>query len=365
LGLIVFGPIGFGEWARMAQRGDLFHVGVVLTPGFSLMAFASTVEPLRGANLMQGAVLYRWSHLSPEGGMVASGGGLEVLTRPLPKPTEADFDMLVVCGGMGSDTYRNAKLDAFLRQMVRRNVIVGSVSTASFILAAAGLLNNRRCTVHWDYLEAFQEAFPHLDATNELFVIDKGVFTCAGGTAAMDVMLQFIRQRQGDEFAGKVSDQFIYGTIRQPRDAQRMTLRNRLGVAQPALVNAIEVMEGAIETPLRAPQIAEHAGVSTRQLERLFMRYLGCSPTRHYIWLRLEKARKLLRHSTLSVLEIGVACGFTSASHFARAYRLHFKVVPSADRKPEVVPFPAETPGTAAGSGRRNAATPKSNRLRR
>ena len=326
----------------MAANNDVFHVGVVLTPGFSLMAFASTVEPLRGANLIQGGVLYRWSHLSPEGGIVASGGGLEVRTQPLPKPSEADLDMLIVCGGMGSDTYRNARLGAFLRQMVRRNTIVGSVSTASFILAAAGLLDGRRCTVHWDYLDAFREAFPNLDATNELFVIDKGVLTCAGGTAAMDVMLQFIRQRQGDEFASLVSDQFIYGTMRQPRDAQRMTLRNRLGVTQPALVKAIEIMEGAIESPLRAPEIATRTGVSTRQLERLFVHHLGCSPAKYYIRLRLEKARKLLRHSTLSALEIGAACGFTSASHFSRAYRLNFKLVPSADRKPEAVPFLAE-----------------------
>ncbi len=336
----------------VAANSGVFHVGVVLTPGFSLMAFASTVEPLRGANLIRGDVLYRWSHLSPRGGIVASGGGLEVRTQPLPKPSEADLDMLIVCGGMGSDTYRNAKLDAFLRQMVRRNTIVGSVSTASFILAAAGLLDGRRCTVHWDYLEAFREAFPNLDATNELFVIDKGVLTCAGGTAAMDVMLQFIRQRQGDEFASLVSDQFIYGTMRQPRDAQRMTLRNRLGVTQPALVKAIEIMEGAIESPLRAPEIAACTGISTRQLERMFLHHLGCSPTRHYIRLRLEKARKLLRHSTLSVLEIGVACGFTSASHFARAYRLNFKLVPSADRKPETVSFMAET---AIGPPRRRS----------
>lgn len=328
----------------MVRGIDPFRIGVVLTPGFSLMAFASFVEPLRGANLVSGQVLYHWHHLSPEGGMVASGGGLEVLTKVLPKVAEAEFDMVIVCGGMGTDTYQNPKLTTFLRHAVRRNVIVGSLSTASFILASTGLLDDRRCTVHWDYLEAFQETYPQLDITNELFVMDKGIFTCAGGTAALDVVLQFIRQRQGNEFSSKVSDQFVYGAMRQPRDAQRMALRNRLGVSQPTLVKAIEVMESTIETPLRSPQLAKHAGVSTRQLERLFLHHLGCSPTQHYIRIRLEKARKLLRHSTLSVLEIGLACGFTTASHFARAYRLHFKIVPSADRTPETVPFLSETP---------------------
>lgn len=331
------------SYVSASQDSDLFRVGVVLTPGFSLMAFASTVEPLRGANLISGKILYRWTHLSPEGGTAMSGGGLEVVTTALSAVSETDFDMVVVCGGVGSETYRNNKLRAFLRRLARHDVIIGSVSTASFILAAAGLLDNRRCTVHWDYLEVFREAFPHIDAAGELFVIDHGIFTCAGGTAAMDVMLQFIRQRQDDRFASLVSDQFIYGTMRQPKDAQRMALRNRLGIAHPVIVNAIEIMEGAVETPLKLPHIAERVGVSTRQLERLFRRYLGCSPTRHYTRTRLESARKLLRHSTLSVLEVGIACGFTSASHFARAYRRHFNVVPSGDRKPESVPFLATT----------------------
>lgn len=322
---------------------DVYHVGVVLTPGFSLMAFASTVEPLRGANLVSGKSLYRWTHLSPDGGVSRSGGGLEVITAALPTASEAEFDMVVVCGGLGCESYRNRKLEAFLRRMVRCNVLVGSVSTASFVLARAGLLDGRRCTVHWDYLESFREAFPHIEATSDLFVIDNGVFTCAGGTAAMDVMLHFIMQRHGDAFARAVSDQFIYGTMRHPTDAQRTALRLRLGIADPVVVGAVELMEGAIEAPLKLPELARMVGVSTRQLERLFRRHLGCTPAQHYIRTRLERARGLLRQTTLSVMEVGLACGFTSASHFARAYRSRFKIVPSADRRPD----PAAFPGTA------------------
>jgi transcriptional regulator GlxA family with amidase domain len=328
-------------------EADVFHVGVVLTPGFSLMAFASTVEPLRGANLISGQILYRWTYLSPEGGTARSGGGLEVITAPLPGAAEADFDMVVVCGGMGCETYRSRPLHAFLRRVIRRNVIVGSVSTASFVLASGGLLDNRRCTVHWDYLESFREAFPQVEATADLFVIDHGIFTCAGGTAAMDVMLHFIRERHGDAFAGAVSDQFIYGTMRQPRDAQRMAVRSRLGISDPVIIGAIEQMEGAVETPVRLPLLARKVGVSTRQLERLFRRHLGCSPAQHYIRIRLERARGLLRQTTLSVMEVGLACGFTSASHFARTYRAHFRIVPSADRTPEIASFNRALPEPA------------------
>ncbi|WP_170984529.1 GlxA family transcriptional regulator [Rhodoligotrophos defluvii] len=323
----------------MAIKSEMFHVGVVLTPEFSLMAFASLVEPLRAANLLNGVPLYRWTHLSPDGGALRSSGGLDVLTEALPPLQSADFDMFVICGGLGDETYTSLRLRDYLRQLMRRDVIIGSVSTASFILAAAGVLDGRRCTVHWDYLDAFREAYPRLDVRNELFVIDKRVFTCAGGVAAMDAILEVIRQRQGHDFANRVSENFVYGTIRQAADSQRMTLRNRLGIAHPVMLKTVEIMEAAVETPMRLPQIALEVGVSTRQLERLFYRYFGCSPAQHYIRVRLEKARKLLRHTTMPILEIGIACGFTSASHFARAYRRHFGVVPSADRRPAPVSF--------------------------
>ena len=127
--------------------------------------------------------------------------------------------------------------------------------------------------------------------------------------------------------------------MRHPTDAQRTALRVRLGIADPVVVGTVELMESAIEAPLKLPELARAAGVSTRQLERLFRRYLGCSPAQHYIRTRLERARGLLRQTTLSVMEVGLACGFTSASHFARTYRSHFKIVPSADRRPEFVPF--------------------------
>jgi transcriptional regulator GlxA family with amidase domain len=333
------------------QRGgrrypqDTLEIGVVLTPGFSMMVFAATIEPFRGANLIRGEPLYRWSLISPDGGPVLSGAGIEIATVPLPKVAETEIQLLVVCGGMGTVSYENARLSAFLRQLSRRNVIIGAVSTAQFILASIGLLDNRRCTVHWDSMNVFKERFPHLQVSDDLFVVDNGVFTCAGGIGVMDVMLQFIRQRQGTRFATHVSDLFIRGPIRQSKDAQRMTPRNRLGIVQPPVVKAIAIMERAVEKPLRAANIARKVGVSMRQLERLFHQHLGCSPVHHYVCVRLEAARRLLRQSAMPVLEIGMACGFTSASHFARIYRSHFGVAPSVDRQPTLESFGRVTYG--------------------
>ena len=313
---------------------DPFHVGIVFTPGFSLMAYSSTVEPLRMANLIGSGSLYRWSHYSPAGGGVVSGGGLEVMTEALPRLDRQRLDMAVVCGGMTSHLYRNPVLDAFLRDALRRRVLIGSASTATFILAAAGVLRGRRCTIHWDYLDAFREAFPEIETSGELYTIDKGVFTCAGGVSAMDVILHFIRERQGREFAAKVAEQFIYGGGRDPSDRQRIGVRTRLGVAQPVLIRALEMMENAVETPLRTTEIARRVGVSMRHLERLFAEYVGCTPSQQYLRIRLDRARKLLRSTSLSVMEVSLACGFASASHFARAYRSHHGLPPREDRAP-------------------------------
>src|SRR6185369_5481980 len=142
-----------------------------------------------------------------------------------------------------------------------------------------GLLEGRRCTVHWDFRDAFAEAYPELDIRGELFVADRGILTCAGGTAALDMMLQLIREHHGDDLANLVSDQFIHGSLRGPRDDQRMALRSRLGVSDPLILEAISIMESAIEHPLKADAVAARVGVSARQLERLFRRDLGRSPT--------------------------------------------------------------------------------------
>ncbi|MFO1090753.1 MAG: GlxA family transcriptional regulator [Hyphomicrobiales bacterium] len=315
-----------------------FHVGIVFTPGFSLMAYSSTVEPLRMANHIGAASLYRWSHFSPAGGSVVSGGGLEVMTEPLPKLDRHRLDMVVVCGGMTSHLYRNPVLDRFLRDALHRRVLIGSASTATFILAAAGILRGRRCTIHWDYLDAFREAYPEIETSGELFTIDHGVFTCAGGISAMDVMLRFIGERYGREFAAKVAEQFIYGGGRDPSDRQRIGVRTRLGVAQPVLIRALEMMENAVETPLRTAEVAGRVGVSMRHLERLFSEYVGCTPSQQYLRIRLDRARKLLRSTSLSVMEVALACGFASASHFARAYKAHHGLSPRDDRASDYEP---------------------------
>ncbi|MEO1020650.1 MAG: GlxA family transcriptional regulator, partial [Pseudomonadota bacterium] len=300
----------------------------------SLMAFASTFEPLRTANTLSDVDLYSWQMLSAEGGLVPASAGLQVMTERTEAATPECPDLVVVCAGVGGDKYRSPALEGALRRFARHGVAIAAVSTGSFILARAGLLNDRPCTIHWDYMDAFVEAFPELDVRSNLFIIDGDRITCAGGSAALDLMLQLIRMHHGDTLAQKVSDQFVHGQVRDAEDQQRQDIRHRYSIVHPLLIQAVGIMEETIEDPVPKSEISRRVGISMRQLERLFKHNIGVSPSRFYLTTRLERARKLLRHTSLPITEVAFASGFETASHFAKCYRDYFNMRPSDDRQP-------------------------------
>jgi transcriptional regulator GlxA family with amidase domain len=221
-----------------------------------------------------------------------------------------------------------------LRRLARNGCRLGALSTGSYLLAWAGLLDGFRCTVHWENLDAFREDFPTLDATGELFEIDGARLTCSGGTASMDMILSLIAEAHGRDLAAQVAEQFIHERIRDTHDHQRMSLQGRLGISHPRLLQVIALMEEHLEEPLARAELARRAGLSTRQLERLFRRYLGRTPTRFYLELRLHRARALLTQTAMSILNVALACGFVSASHFSKCYREFFHKMPREERQP-------------------------------
>ena len=218
------------------------------------------------------------------------------------------------------------------RRLDRQGAIVGAICTGTYVLAAAGLLNESRCTIHWENIDGLAEEFPHLEITNELFEIFDNRITCSGGTASLDMMLYLISQIHGQTLAAQVSDQFIHDRIRDPSDRQRMELRSRLGVSHPKLLTVVGLMETNLEEPMSQTELARQAALSTRQLERLFRKYLSTTPTRYYLNLRLARARHLLRQTSLSILSVALACGFVSASHFSKCYRETYGRTPRAER---------------------------------
>jgi transcriptional regulator GlxA family with amidase domain len=306
-------------------------VGFLLVPGFAFMSYAAAVEPLRAANLISGEPLYRWWHAAPGGKPVMASNGLAIIPDA-GTGSDRDVDMLFVCAGGNPATFNDRHVFAWLRKLARRGVTIGGISGGPYILARAGLLDGRRVTLHWEHQPAFSEAFPGIAVTPSLFEIDGNRITCSGGISALDMMVALIERDHGRQLAAAVGDWFLHTHIREGMGPQRMDLRLRLGIADEKLLRVLRRMEDNIEAPQSRAELARIAGVSVRQLERLFRRHLGHGIHRQYSSMRLERARQLLRETTLPVLDVAIATGFSSSSQFARAYKRTFGEPPSRTR---------------------------------
>lgn len=303
----------------------------VLVPEFSMMPFAAAIEPLRVANRMAGSEVYRWSALSADGGPVTASNGTMVEVEGTLAQCER-VDAVVVCAGINAYDHLDEQVTVQLRRLSRRDCLIGSVCSGSIVLADAGLLDGRRCTGHWEDLETLAENYPALEVTKSIFEIDGSRFTCSGGTAPLDLMIHFISLDFGRELAARVADQMLHHSARQAAEPQRLALSERTGARHPRLLDVISAMEANLESPLPLPELAKDAGLSLRQLERLFAAELHARPGHYYRDLRLQRARQLVLQTGLSMLQIAVATGFSSATHFARAYRTAFDVAPSRER---------------------------------
>jgi len=303
-----------------------------LLPGFSMLAFSCAVEPLRVANRLTGSPCYDWQIVTEDGGPAPASDRLRMLPDCALDACQSP-DYFIVVGGMDIHRFRESPAISALRRLERSGSRVGALSTGSYLLAWAGLLKGYRCTVHWENLDAFREDFPELDITGELFEVDRGRLTCSGGTASLDMMLSLIGERLGRDLATRVAEQFIHERIRETHDHQRMSLQGRLGISHPKLLQVVELMETNLEEPLSRAELARRAALSNRQLERLFRKYLARTPTRYYLELRLYRARALLKQTAMSILNVALACGFVSASHFSKCYREFFNKMPREERQ--------------------------------
>ncbi|SDG27102.1 GlxA family transcriptional regulator [Alloyangia pacifica] len=303
----------------------------VLLTDFTLLSFSAAIETLRIANRMSGQTLYDWRLTGAEGDSVRCSAGVEFkLDCELPELSRDDT--IMVCGGIDVHLATSRKLLGWLRREARRCQAVGGLCTAAWTLAKAGLLDGKRATIHWENHDGFFEEFEEVELSKRIYVIDGNRMTAAGGTASIDLMLKIIADDHGSDLANAVADQLIYSSIRTDQDTQRLSVPTRIGVRHPKLSQVIHRMEANIEEPISPAVLAKEVGMSTRQLERLFRRYLNRSPKRYYMELRLQKARNLLMQTDMSVINVALACGFASPSHFSKCYRAHYQTTPYRER---------------------------------
>ena len=306
------------------------HFGFLLLPRFALMSYAAATEPLRAANLLAGAPLYRVTAFSVDGAPVCASSGLSIPCAALPAP---NLHTLFVCAGGEPGDWRHAELPQQLRQLARQGVRLGGISGGAFLLAEAGLLAGRDFTIHWEHAPALAEAFPGIVPRPARYVLDGDRITCGGGVTPLDMMHALIADRMGGGFARRVSDWYLHTAISEPGDPQRASAAERYDTHHPALLAALEAMEATLETPLSRAAVAQTAGISVRHLDRLFALHFATTWHATYLKLRLAQAARLLRQSPLSLVQIAFATGFSSASHFARAFRSAHGTSPGAWRK--------------------------------
>lgn len=325
-----FGPAT--QMFKSAGDNRPIRVSLFLVPNFSMIAFTGFLEPMRLANWLSGKSYFEWETVSRDGEPVIASNGVSISAdrgmADLERPKN-----VVVCSGLDAHLFNDAPSFGWLRRWAREGAHIGAICTGAHILARAGLLGGYRCTIHWHSLDSFSEEFPDLDVRAELYEVDRDRFTCAGGVAGLDMILAEIVRLADPELAASVSEQFMHERIREGHDDQRLPLQARLRISHPKLIRAISEMERNTEEALTRDEIADSVGLSRRQLERLFRRYLNTSPARYYLKIRLNRARTLLTQTTMPVTEVAFASGFTSASHFSKCYRDMFGKTPRAERR--------------------------------
>lgn len=318
-----------------------------MVPDFTMLAFTSAIEVLRLANEALGEEVYSWRLASADGNKVRASCGLTLDVdgsmaeeRAALARMERPF-MAVVCGGKRVEEHCDRNLDAWLRECRQRGVAVAGICNGAHILARAGLLADRRCTIHWENFPGFTEQFRSSQVSLRLFDADGGVHTCAGGTAAFDMMADVVKGDHGDAVVAGICERALVDRVRSATERQRLPFAKRVGDIHPVVKELVEKMENNLSDPIQIDKLATTSKLSRRQIERLFRAEMGCSPARYYVKLRLERARLLLLQTSIPIVEVAIASGFLSASHFSRCYRETFHCSPQETRSMRIDTAPA------------------------
>ena len=311
------------------------RVGFLMTPDYTMITLATAIAVLRMANRQSGRDLYAWRCATLDGRPTPSSDGLLMLPD-CGVGGLGMVDFLFVCGGYRPERHCAPTLLATLRRFAHRGVNLGALCTGSHFLAAAGLLDGYRCAIHWENADSLRTQFPAVQVSSALFVMDRDRYTCSGGVSSIDLMLNLVAAAHGRALAREISAQFIVERVRTGQDPQPVPLHHLLVARnQPKLAEAVALMEANIDEPLAMTELALLAGISRRQLQRLFHRYLHCAPTRHYLDLRLERGRLLLLQTGFPLARVASLCGFRSPRLFSKRYVEKYGRHPLDERREE------------------------------
>lgn len=300
--------------------------GFFLVPGYSLIALSSAIDVLRSANVEIQNTEFHWELLGDSGESVESSSGIVLPCTTIDVSNK--FDVVAVCGGERSHLFRSRKTENWLKDQARKGALMGSISDGAYVVAKVGLFDNSRSTIHWKCQSAYRELYPDLDVQMSIIEVDGKRFSCAGGTASLDLMLNFVATKLGKDIAGRVADNYFHDVIRGDDQVQHMTSALRFATRNKTLSDALILMESELETPISIAVIARKLNVSHRQLDRIFRSHLHTTPSKHYRGIRLLRATGLLKQTNLPISEIALSCGFQSSSHLTKFFKLKYEMTP-------------------------------------
>jgi transcriptional regulator GlxA family with amidase domain len=326
-----------GEQARAVTPHFLSHgpdslitCQILLLPGFELNELAALTEVFDCANRVLCEIRFNWHLASLDGAPVCSAGGLPVAVARSAQASEQRH--LFVLSAYGATDLAKPGLSALLCRRYAVGTRIAGIGGACALLAEAGLLNKRACAAHWSLADAMAERAPNLDIADRLFVIEERIATCAGRDATLDFVLRLIADAAGERLARLVADRLNHARPREASERQLSELDFSGQRGASAIASTVAAMRRRMTEGEDLDGIAAQSGVSQRQLQRLFRRHLGMTPTQYFLKARLQRARHLLQYSTLSVTEIAIATGFASISHFTRRYTELYGRTPTAER---------------------------------
>lgn len=313
------------------MRQPLHVFELLLVPEFPLYAVIPVIEALRIANQNAGRKLFDWSFVSTQGGAVRSCNGMTIETTE-PVALSRTPECVIVCSGNEPTQHLTPVLLNWLRRLAAHGSTLGALDTGAFALATAGVMAGYQFTLHWEAVPAFRQAFPRLRVLEQIFVIDRTRITSAGGTAALDMILDVIGFSEGPELAAIVADGFVHGRGRVAGTPQRQPVDPAQSESS-LLTRCVDLMRSRLEFPLAIDELCDQLAIPRRQLERVLRRQVGCAPAELYRDIRLDAAKEQLFYTTNAISQIAGACGFPSHAHFCRAFRSRFQISPTDFRR--------------------------------
>ena len=308
------------------------HINILILPETSMMCLAAVLEPMRAVNRITGRNLFKWHITTLDGASIELSSGIAIaVDGKFYRDLEGDLMMLMA--GLNHDHYIGDNDIIDIKQVAQNHTAIAGIEAGAWLLAHAGLLNNKRATTHWEDLEDFAAAYPLIDVVNDRSVVDGDILTTAGSTPTIHLMLSLIQARYGFPTAIEVSAIFIYENSNHYSDKQHIVSLNSILKKSDLVAQAISLMEQFLDEPLTVDNLACRLSVSIRKLEKDFLKTIGKSPGTYYRELRARNACRLVVDTSLDIREIAIRTGFTSLPSFSRCFKRIYKHSPTQYRQ--------------------------------